>query len=135
MHAALSRAIRRRGANADEQSWLDAFRREYNSVRPYEALGMQTPGSRWRRSGREYQAEPKPWEYGARQHVVKVNSRGEVRWQNRSYRLSSALNGLTVGIETLEYSALVYYCNTPIAEIDERKLIALPIDPFRSLQC
>lgn len=135
MHGALSRAIRRRGANADEQSWLDSFREEYNIVRPHEALGMQTPSSRWHRSEREYQPQPKPWEYGARQEVVKVNEHGRVHWRKMTYQLSFALSGQAVGIEKLERSALIYYCNTPIAEIDERKLIALPVDPFRSLQC
>jgi transposase InsO family protein len=134
MHGTLSRSIRRRGADADDQSWLDAFREEYNSVRPHAALGMQTPVSRWRRAEREYQAEPKQWEYGAGQEVATVNQHGRLLWRKATYHLSSALRGLTVGIERLEQGALIYYCNTPLAAIDERKLIALPVDPFRSLQ-
>jgi transposase/transposase InsO family protein len=46
-HHSLERARTRRDAQRQwlEQSWLDAFRHEYNHVRPHEALGMQTPAS------------------------------------------------------------------------------------------
>jgi len=44
------------------------------TVRPHEALEMQTPASRWRRSARAYNPHPAPWQYrrrdgGEGQHV------------------------------------------------------------------
>lgn len=52
-HGSLERALVHRGVPAeDHQQWLDAFRREHNRIRPHEALGMQTPASRWQPSPR-----------------------------------------------------------------------------------
>ncbi len=47
-HLALEMARRRRLHDAEmDQAWLDQFRYEYNYLRPHEALGMQTPATRW----------------------------------------------------------------------------------------
>jgi transposase InsO family protein len=137
MHGALSRAILRRRADADEQRWLDAFRDEYNHVRPHEALGMQTPASRWHRSGREYQAEPKQWQYAATHQVLLVNDLGRVRWQGRWFAVCQALRGQLVGVQQTADRALLYFCNTPVSELNRATGLAtsLPADPFRSLQC
>src|SRR5260370_24526053 len=44
-HRSLTAALLRPGTPPEpqRQSWLDAFRQEYNSVRPHEALKMKTP--------------------------------------------------------------------------------------------
>src|SRR5438874_2818090 len=47
-HGSLQRALERRGPGREsKQAWLDAYRWEHNHVRPHEALGMQTPATRW----------------------------------------------------------------------------------------
>lgn len=137
MHGVLCRAIRRRGGDADEQNWLDRFREEYNLVRPHEALDMQTPAERWERSKREYQAVPKPWQYAASQQVERVNESGRIRWRGKWFDLSRALAGELVGVEMIAGRTLVYFCNTPLTELEPEtgSSIPLPIDPFRSLQC
>jgi transposase InsO family protein len=54
-HGALQRALTRRGLSGQSpQHWLDGYRWEHNYLRPHEALGMQTPASRWRPSPRRY---------------------------------------------------------------------------------
>lgn len=137
MHGALHRAIRRRHADADQQQWLDAFRREYNTLRPHEALGMETPCSRWKPSQHEYRDEPKPWDYPTDCEVVRVEESGRIRWQNQSKELSRALRGERVGLKTIGDRIVVYFCNTPIGELDPNftAVARLPVDPFRSLQC
>jgi len=47
----------------NRQAWSDAYRQEYNEVRPHEALGMRTPASVWRKSERVYDPQPPRWEY------------------------------------------------------------------------
>ena len=54
-HGSLQRAlVRRELPRQKAQEWLDAYRWEYNHVRPHKALGMQTPATRWRPSPRRY---------------------------------------------------------------------------------
>lgn len=133
MHGALSRAILRRRADADQQLWLDGFREEYNHVRPHGALDMQTPASRWQPSAREYREQPRPWEYAATRQVLEVNERGRIRWQGRWFQLSRALQGQMVGVEAAAGLAIVYFCNTPVSELNREtaQAVPLPADPFR----
>jgi transposase InsO family protein len=135
MHQALHAAIRKRKADADEQSWLDIFRQEYNWLRPHEALGMQTPVSRWQPSGRAYQPKPGNWEYPARQNVIRLNPKGEIVWAAQRWNISLALKNQLVGVEQTGHRALVYYCNTPVLELNLKtaNTAALPVDPFRSI--
>jgi transposase InsO family protein len=54
-HGALERALDKRGLSGHSpQLWLDDYRWEHNHLRPHEALGMQTPASRWSPSLRRY---------------------------------------------------------------------------------
>ncbi len=136
MHGALHAAIRKRRADADQQSWLDAFREEYNFLRPHEALGMCTPASLWRPSGHLYQAQPPAWEYPAGHVPIQLNEQGQMRWEGRRWDISRALKNESVGVERTGSRALVYYCRTPVVELDlaAAKAVALPVDPFRSLR-
>jgi transposase InsO family protein len=136
MHGVMHAAIRKRRADADQQSWLDAFRTEYNCLRPHEALGMQTPVSLWQPSRQEYQAQPPAWKYPANHVVIQLNQKGEMNWEEQRWTISRALKNEPVGVERTGNRALVYYCNTPIAELDREttKAVALPVDPFRSIK-
>ena len=56
-HGSMERALNHRGVPSDDhQQWLDDYRREYNCIRPHEALDMQTPASRWQPSPRPLSA-------------------------------------------------------------------------------
>ncbi len=59
-HGALEMAAGDAGCRkpALRQDWLDDFRREYNEVRPHEALAMKTPASLWIPSRRPYNPNP-----------------------------------------------------------------------------
>lgn len=137
MHGNLHAAIRKRRIDADDQSWLDAFRHEYNHLRPHEALGMATPASRWQRSSRPYRANPRPWEYPASQIPIRLNHHGQMHWQGRRWEVSRALQDQIVALELVGNRALVYFCNTPVQQLDlsSGTSAALPVDPFRSVSC
>jgi transposase InsO family protein len=132
MHGVLHAAIQKRKADADRQSWLDEFREEYNTVRPHEALGMKTPACLWTRSARVWQAEPAEWEYPAPMTVVRLNDKGEIQWQGRRWNISAALRRQLVGIDCIGERALVYYCRTPLRELDPGSATSaiLPTDPL-----
>src|SRR5258708_20625597 len=59
-HGSLEAARRRRAwpQGPPQQRWLDAFRQEYNPVRPHEALQLKTPGSVCSQTARRDQAKP-----------------------------------------------------------------------------
>lgn len=136
MHGAMHHTIVRRRADADQQSWLDEFRNEYNQIRPHEALGMATPASRWQPSTRQFVAEPKPWDYPPEQQVLTVDNYGRIKWQTRSLEVSQALRGERVGVRTIGHRSIIYFCNTPIGEADPSSAAVSPlaVDPFRSLR-
>jgi transposase InsO family protein len=133
MHGSLCAAIRKRKADADEQSWLDEFREEYNHRRPHQSLGMKTPASFWKPSPRGYQAEPPEWTYPVNMNAVKLNDHGQLNWNDRRWDVSRALQGQKVGIERIGHRILIYYCNTPVLEMDAdtRQTMALPVNVFR----
>lgn len=127
MHGAIQKAVRGRKGDPEDQAWLDAFRYEYNHVRPHEALGMATPASRWRRSERRFQASPPEWEYPARMQVRRLAAEGQLGWQGRRWEISNALRGQLVGIEQIGSRAIVYFCRTAVRELDLRTGTAYPI--------
>ena len=75
-------------AGPGRTTWLDQFRWEHNHVRPHEALGMQTPASRWRPSVRRYDANPPRWEYPAGARVLKVDSQGKLTLAGKNWSIS-----------------------------------------------
>lgn len=118
-HGELQRALSRRGMRgSDAQAWLDDFRWEHNHVRPHEALGMQTPATRWHRSARRYEANPPRWEYPAGARVLKVDSRGKVTLAGKNWTISDALAGDWVQVMPVGNRLQVYYCRTLIREIE-----------------
>lgn len=118
-HGSLQRAQRRRGVpDHERQQWLDAYREEYNQVRPHEALGMRTPASVWQKSERRYDPNPAPWQYEEGAVVVKVGSAGQIWAHHRRWEITMALAGQSVQLVRLDERLLVYHCRTLIRELD-----------------
>jgi transposase InsO family protein len=118
-HGSLQRAQQRRGVPEQQrQQWLDEYRDEYNQVRPHEALDMQTPASRWRKSARRYDPKPPHWEYPEGARVVKVDGQGRIWTERRRWEISYALAGQRVELVRVGDRVLVYHCRTVIRELD-----------------
>ena len=119
-HHSLERARTRRGAQQQwlEQSWLDAFRHEYNHVRPHEALNMQTPASVWAPSPRKYQPCLPDWDYGPGAEVKRLSVDGDLYVNSQRWKVSLSLAKEPVRLERCQQRILVYYCNTIVREID-----------------
>jgi len=117
-HGELQRALQRRPPRAGLQDWLDEFRWEHNHVRPHEALGMQTPGTRWRRSEQRYDPNPPAWEYRGGSRVLRVDSDGKIKLKGEHWLISRALSGERIQLVATEQRVLVYYCRTLVRELD-----------------
>jgi transposase InsO family protein len=130
-HGSLQRALECRGMpDHDHQQWLDAFRREHNHIRPHEALGMQTPASRWQPSPRPFQPQLPAWEYPEGAWTLKVDNHGTIDIHEQPYRISKALIGERVRILPVEDRYLIYYCNTLIRELDPATKRSTIVDRF-----
>jgi len=118
-HGSLQRALDRRGGvGVKPQVWLDAFRSEYNQVRPHEALGMKTPDSVWQPSPRSYHPNPPAWEYPQDAWVLKVDCQSTVDLKGKRWRIGKTLAGEYVMIQPVAERFLVFFCSTVVREID-----------------
>jgi len=118
-HLALEMARRRRLHNAEmDQAWLDQFRYEYNYLRPHQALGMQTPATRWVPSPRRYDPDPPPWRYPQDAEVKQLGSQGQLKLEGQRWEISKALARERIRLVRLPGRILVYYCNSLLKEID-----------------
>jgi transposase InsO family protein len=119
-HRSMTAALLRRGTptDAERQPWLDAFRYEYNYVRPHEALQMKTPHQVWHKSSRKFQEQAPAWDYAAGSELKEIDRIGQLRLDRRRYYISKALAGRQVGLLEVEQRILVYYRQTLVCELD-----------------
>jgi transposase InsO family protein len=82
----------------DAQHAFDAWRVVYNQQRPHEAIGLATPITRYRPSARPYPERLPPIEYGPADTVVTVKWNGELHFQGRRFKVSSALHRLPIAL-------------------------------------
>ncbi len=76
---------------AHEQARFDAWKAEYNSLRPHERLGMKTPESCYQKSRRKYDPNESHFLYPKHLELRKVCGRGMVAWGGRRIFISNSL--------------------------------------------
>ena len=117
---------------AAQQRRFQRFRRDFNTERPHEALGQQTPDSRYQASPRPYPRRIEDPVYDAEHAVRRVRSNGEIKWRGERLFLAEALVGEPVGIaETETGHWLVRFADIPIAVIDRQANKLTPIAAAR----
>jgi transposase InsO family protein len=136
-HLALEMARRRRGKMEAEmdQAWLDEFRHEYNYLRPHEALGMQTPSTRWTPSPRLYNPHPPAWTYPPGAEVKALDTQGKIRLDGRRWEISKALAGERVRLLRIADRILVYYCNSLLKEFAVGLQRSTMVQPWTQPNC
>ena len=87
---------------AAQAKTFEAFRHEYNELRPHETLGMDTPAEHYRPSTRKMPASPPEPDYPAEAAVRKVRHNGAVKWRGAEVYVSATLAGEPVAIEETE---------------------------------
>lgn len=107
-----------------QQRRLNRFVREYNHVRPHEALGMETPAACHSFSTRVFPEKIKAFDYPSSQSVIRVTQNGAIRWKSYYWvYLSAALKGKYVGFEDNGSGIWkVYYRNVFLGYFNENKL-------------
>ncbi len=85
-----------------QQRRFDRMRREFNTVRPHEALGQTPPAGHYVPSPRAYPRTLEDAWYDATHQVRRVRPRGEIKWQGDSVFISEAVRGELVGLAETE---------------------------------
>lgn len=109
---------------AAQQKQFDAFRLEYNTERPHEALGQETPGSCYRASPRAYPNKLPIPEYPGHFLVKRVTDAGTFRFRQRLLYIANSLVDQHIGLEETDDGVWAIYFNTVlIATLNERDYI------------
>ncbi len=122
MHATLKGETLKppRAANpAAQQARFDAFREDFNQVRPHEALGQIPPACCYEPSRRPYPKRLIEPDYPADHVVRRVRSNGCIKWRAQTVFVSEVLVGEPVGlIETDTGEALIRYFDIDLGLIN-----------------
>lgn len=82
-----------------QQRRLQCWIKEYNLVRPHEALGQESPAKRYRDSPRKLPQKLQACRYPADWTVRRVRPHGEIKWQGRLRFIGRAFVGEQVGLK------------------------------------
>jgi len=106
------------GTRRGFQEALTSFRREYNEVRPHEAIDLETPSQRYRASVRRYRPNPPPWEYPDGAELRQLAHNGCLHEAGRYHFVCLALTGRRVRLERFEDRILISYRHMLIRELN-----------------
>ena len=116
-----------------QQRAFDAFRQEYNELRPHQGLGMETPDAVYRSSPRPFPSRVQEPEYDSRSTVRRVYPHGQFFWKGQDLFLSKVLAGERIGLQPIDdrYQriCLAWF---PIARLDTH---AMRIEKLREEDC
>lgn len=104
MHRTLKAAVAKppRSAWEEQREALETFRRDFNEVRPHEALGQQTPSSVYRPSARTYIEDPGDPEYPDDFELRRVKVGGTAKFAAAEFVIGHVLGGECVGMEPVD---------------------------------
>ncbi|MDO6471778.1 integrase core domain-containing protein [Maribacter sp. 1_MG-2023] len=107
-----------------QQRRLNHFVKEYNNIRPHEALEMKTPADIHDFSTRPFPERIPNFDYDTKYKVLKVTESGAVRWKSYYWvYVSAALKGKYVAIEDIGNGIWkVFYRNVFLGFFDQRNL-------------
>ena len=104
-----------------QQEAFRAFAREYNEVRPHEALNNHTPAERYTPAARPYPARLPELEYPAGAQLRWVSQQGSVKWKCRRTFISEVLGRQAVGLIEVDDEVFeVYYGPLLLGWLDGR---------------
>jgi hypothetical protein len=88
-----------------EQRRFDRWRYDFNSIRPHQALSMQTPQELYSPSTRRYVADP-TYLYPDHWETRYVSPGGQFVWGKQSVQFSRAFSGESIAIEPVNASSV-----------------------------
>jgi len=107
-----------------QQRSLNRFVKEYNNIRPHEALNMETPATIHNFSNRPFPEKISNFDYQPQMKVLKVTKNGSVRWKSYYWvYVSAALEGKYIAaLEIGDGIWRVFYRNVFLGYFNENEL-------------
>ncbi len=104
------------------QAAFDRWRHIYNHERPHQALDLATPSERYRPSRRSFPETLPPIEYGPDDSVRKASSEGDIKFNNRRFRLGKPFRGELIALRATTEDGVfsIHFFTPPIGTIDLR---------------
>jgi transposase InsO family protein len=90
------------GSLSAQQRKFNSFRDEFNTLRPHEAIGLETPATLFRASPRPFPTPIPPLEYPAHYETRYVSYNGGIRWKSQWVNVSITCAGEYVGFEEVD---------------------------------
>jgi putative transposase len=118
----------------EQQRRSNRWLRHYNQERPHEALGMEVPANRYRKSRRSMPKLIKPWTYpkGWVRRWVKGN--GEISWRGKWRFVGEAFVRDYVGLKMIRWGVWrVYFGPILVGELHERERGNIRTAKYRTL--
>ena len=134
MHADISREIEGKisGGIKANQVVLDAWVEEYNSIRPNEALGMQTPDEVYIPSPRKYTGDYDDIDYPIGFEHRKVIGSGEIIINGIRVAIGYSLRGLTVGLKCIDNNTYhVFLSDFLLGTLDTISYCFIPLEELK----
>ena len=100
------------------QPVFDDYRNVYNQRRPHQALGLETPITRYQISPRSFPEHLTPIEYPASDQVRSVDEKGRIRFKGRKLSIGQGYHGYPVALRATEKEGIwnVFFCCDSIAQ-------------------
>lgn len=92
------------------QEAFDTWREVYNGRRPHEALGLETPASRYRMSRRSLPATIEPPDYDGDAIVRKVTTDATIAFRKRHFSCPKAFVGRRLALRPTEADGVFHLC-------------------------
>lgn len=128
-HRTLNQEILHRGMPNHFSKWqklFDEIRNIYNNMRPHEALAMKVPASRYKPSTKQYNPNPKSWDYPYGANVLTIDTSGCLRHRGTQFFVSHALIGEQVQAHDTTDSFILTYRHMIIREINKKTGVGTP---------
>lgn len=131
MHADIAREIEGKipGGREANQVVLNAWVKEYNSVRPNEAIGMKTPDEVYIKSQNKYLGDYDDIEYPIGFQTRKVTSSGDIIINSVRAYIGYSLRGLTVGLKPISDNSFeVFLADFLLGILDTNTYCFIPLE-------
>ena len=110
-----------------QQRRFDAWRAEYNALRPHAALDGATPASHYESSGRPFLPRVPAPEYPGHFECRRVSKAGEIKLHTRPLYVGRPLAGETVALEEVDDGLWsLYFYDVLLARVDEPAGLVVP---------
>lgn len=107
---------------AGQQRRFTVFRREYNEVRPHEALQQQPPQRRYTASTRPFPRTLDPVVYPGHFERRRITAPGVMWWHSRPITISTVLIGEDIGLEPIDDGEWdLHFGPVRLGRFDERR--------------